>query len=143
MPPRGDWNWTSDCKCGHFYASTNEVTHCESCGEKIKYTKTVPPALLEYIYSLCKRGFNQHAEWATLDYLEKQLSDGCFSTVDEFFVKAEVERLNPSVLVIALSITFHGKQHLTQREQFLDKAEHKIIEALGKDRALELLKNRR
>jgi len=75
--------------------------------------------------------------------LEEHLSDGDFQFVDNWFNYADLDALAPVSILGALTISYWGKDKLTRRESFLQRAEIVLKEKLGEERAEKLLKNRR
>lgn len=78
-----------------------------------------------------------------IELLEEHLSDGDFAFVDKWFDYADLDLLSDSSIIGALSITFWGKDKLTRRDAFLQRAEIILKKRLGEERAEKLLKNRR
>lgn len=76
-------------------------------------------------------------------FLEEHCSDGDFAFVDRWFDHADLEVLSPTSIVGALSITYWGKNELTRRDAFLQRAEIVLKEKLGSERAEKLLFRRR
>lgn len=101
--------------------------------------------LLNILYVLCASRPDTWVDpWElALTVLNQWLSKNRFSTANEFLAEADVERLNATVLVSILTITFHGKQHLSERQKFLEKAETQMVKELGQDRTAKLLETRR
>jgi hypothetical protein len=75
--------------------------------------------------------------------LEEHLSDGDFQFVDNWFDYADLDALAPVSIIGALSISYWGKDKLTRREAFLQRAEIVLKEKLGEERAEKLLFRRR
>jgi hypothetical protein len=75
--------------------------------------------------------------------LEEHLSDGDFAFVDLWFDHADLDALSPTSIIGALSISYWGKDKLTRREAFLQRAEIVLKEKLGEERAEKLLFRRR
>ena len=75
--------------------------------------------------------------------LEGYCSDGDFASVDSWFDHADLDNLSDVSIIGALSITFWGKDKLSRRDAFLQRAEIVLKRNLGEERAERLLKNRR
>lgn len=75
--------------------------------------------------------------------LEEHCRDGDFAFVDSWFDHADLDALSPTSIIGALSITYWGKDKLTRRDPFLQRAEVVLKEKLGEERAEKLLKHRR
>lgn len=84
----------------------------------------------------------QMAAERVLDFLEARLSDAQFDEVDVFLENAKTEGLSPAVIITILTITYHAKDKLTKRDQFLADAEMTLNKRIGEDRAKALLLNR-
>lgn len=78
-----------------------------------------------------------------IELLEDHLSDGDFAFVDSWFDHADLDALAPVSIIGALSISYWGKDKLTRREAFLQRAEIVLKEKLGEERAEKLLFRRR
>ncbi len=78
-----------------------------------------------------------------LGWLEENLRHGNFELVDDYLARDNPERLTEVGMLIVLTITFHGKEHLANRNIFLEKVEPLLKARLGVERAENLLKNRR
>jgi len=75
--------------------------------------------------------------------LEEHCSDGDFAFVDNWFDHADLDALSPTSIIGALTITYWGKQELTRRDAFLQRAEIVLKDKLGEERAERLLCRRR
>jgi len=75
--------------------------------------------------------------------LEHHLSDGDFAFVDAWFDHADLDVLSPTSIIGALSISYWGKDKLSRRDQFLQRAEVVLKAKLGEERAEKLLFRRR
>jgi hypothetical protein len=80
---------------------------------------------------------------AVLGWLEERLREGHFNIVDMWLEKVPIEALNSTSIIAALTITFWGKDKLTQRDGFLARVEPVLKERLGEERANKLLLHRR
>ena len=86
---------------------------------------------------------NQKQVEDTLEFLEKNLRTGEFDIVNDWLINIDLNNLNSTSILAALTITFWGKTNLSNRIAFLDKAEVILKQRLGDVRAENLLKNRR
>ena len=75
--------------------------------------------------------------------LEEHLSNGDFQFVDNWFDYADLDALSTTSIIGALSISYWGKDKLSRRETFLQRAEIVLKEKLGEERAEKLLFRRR
>lgn len=66
-----------------------------------------------------------------------------WDAVDGFLNDLDPSKLTPVVIVLILTLTYPAKQHLRERDGFVNKAEAHLIEELGRDRALDLVEKRR
>lgn len=80
---------------------------------------------------------------AVLAGFEHWLSQGMFTQVDDLLRSVRIEKLSAASLVAILSITFHGKDKLKDRDAFVRRVEDRLKSELGDDRASDLLKSRR
>jgi hypothetical protein len=78
-----------------------------------------------------------------LSMLEGLLYNGRFKEVDTWLNECDVLTLPGLAVLMALTITAHGKDKLLHRDAFVIKAEQRFIDVYGKVRAEELIKNRR
>jgi hypothetical protein len=76
-------------------------------------------------------------------WLEDHLRHGRFNLVDQYLITVPVSELESSSIIGVLSITFWGKDKLSNRNIFLEQAESILKNRLGVERAENLLKNRR
>jgi hypothetical protein len=67
---------------------------------------------------------------------------GEFGEVDQYLLALPIHMLPPSVLVTALSITYHARDHLRVRKSFRDKCEEQLRTQLGDQRTDNLLRYR-
>ena len=74
---------------------------------------------------------------------ERLMRGGDFAAVDRMLDETDPNDLDPAPLLALLTITFHGKAHLTRRGAFLEQAEPSLVERLGAERAGQLLERRR
>lgn len=81
--------------------------------------------------------------YAAVGVLEDRLRKGQFKGADSFLERAPVEEMDPAVLLGMLTITFWGKERILGRPAFFVRAEARMIEVLGEERALKLLETRR
>lgn len=75
--------------------------------------------------------------------VEKLLRRGAFDEVDRMLDALDLDALDSTGILSVLTITWHGKAHLTTRDAFLARAEPVLVTRLGAERAERLLKNRR
>lgn len=75
--------------------------------------------------------------------LEPLLRKGEFTVVDAWLAREDPEDLDPVATLAALTITFWGKDKLTKRDLFLERAEVALKRQLGTQRAEALLRHRR
>ena len=80
---------------------------------------------------------------ALLNSLEKDLRFNRFSKVDNYLKNVSVIDLEAIDILVVLTITSYGKDHLPSRSIFLEQAESALKIKLGAERAENLLKNRR
>ncbi len=78
-----------------------------------------------------------------LEWLEGNLRHGRFDLVDQYLITVPASDLESSSIIGVLSITFWGKENLSNRKMFLEQAESILKIRLGEERAENLLKNRR
>jgi len=78
-----------------------------------------------------------------IDYLEENLRNSNFEAVDTWLNTSIVSELTDAGIIAALTISYWGKEKLTQREDFLSRAEPILKERLGEERAEKLLRFRR
>lgn len=74
---------------------------------------------------------------------ERLLRSDLFSHADELLLQLDETRLPPAALLGALTITFHAKDKLKNRDAFLVRAETKLRAELGDAHTEDLLKHRR
>lgn len=74
---------------------------------------------------------------------ERLLSAGNFAEVDRLLKVFPVDTASPLALVTITSITFHGKDQLHERTDFLARTEARLRGTLGDERAEKLLEHRR
>jgi hypothetical protein len=75
--------------------------------------------------------------------LEERLRNGDFAFVDNWLDRADLDSLASVSIIGALTITYWGKQELTRRDAFLQRAEVVLKRNLGEERAEKLLCRRR
>lgn len=92
---------------------------------------------------LCREGSEDEAADLMLDALEWHLRNGEFDDVDAVLVELEPARLGTAVLLVVLTITWHGRDDLLERDGFVLRAERALRERLGAARAEALLASRR
>ncbi len=78
-----------------------------------------------------------------LDFYEDALSNGHFGDVDKCLSDLAVSKCSTVDLLLIATITYHGKQHLTTRDNFITQLEEEFIKRLGYERAMRLLEYRR
>lgn len=74
---------------------------------------------------------------------EHWLHQNMFSQADELLTLYKIENCDPAMLLGILSITFHAKDRLKNRDDFLRRAEVRLRATLGDERADDLLRSRR
>lgn len=79
---------------------------------------------LSDIYELNSKNPRQAAE-QLLDTLEEKLQRSQFNDVQDMLNVIDVTKLEPSVLLVVLTITAHGKSHLPERESLLSVVRHR------------------
>lgn len=84
----------------------------------------------------------QRAVEITLANFEALLRAGDFAGVDELLECSPVDEDTPAEIVAILSITFHGKDQLRERDAFVERASAFLTDKLGAERARALMENR-
>lgn len=80
---------------------------------------------------------------ALLEGFELLLREGKFSAVDALLNLLDTDSMFPGELLVVLTITFHGKEHLKIRPTFVTRAEESLALQLGRERAGALMRERR
>lgn len=99
-----------------------------------------------YTIKLLKLIYNSEPRVASemlLGYIEKKLRDGEYAGVDRLLPALEPFKLAPETILTALTITWHAKEFLNERDDFLLRCETALQQKLGKERVEKLLANRR
>ncbi len=78
-----------------------------------------------------------------LQLLELWMRLGNFEGVDKFMDSIDVANCEPVILIGILTMTFHAKQQLYQRDCFLSRTEAQLRLSLGDVRTEALLRHRR
>lgn len=86
---------------------------------------------------------NQFQLETIVSLLEAQLREGNFDYVDKWMDHVDVESLADVSILGVLTITFWGKDKLSRRDAFLQRAEIILKQRLGEERAEKLLVRRR
>ena len=94
---------------------------------------------LEAMYKFVEQESSADALDILFDKMDSLMCAGEFALCDEILTEIDVKRLNITVTLGVLAITWAGKSHLKQRDQYFQRAKDHIIE-LDPDRAEELLK---
>jgi len=101
------------------------------------------PTELFAMYLLCQEQQDRPALERAVSTFENLLRGGHFNEADALLKAAVVTKLNPSVLLGILTITYHAKTELRERGGFLARSEPCLVRSLGADRAEKLLAVRR
>lgn len=95
------------------------------------------------LYLLCAGGRERLALLRLLKRFELDLRSGEFQHVDALLGELDPERLSPSVVLGALTMTYPASNQLARRGEFVASAERSLHNRLGADRAAALLQSRR
>jgi hypothetical protein len=98
--------------------------------------------------ALCAEGNEEDAISLALDEFEERLRTDQFEQVDALLGYLDPSQLDPSVTVMVLTITWHGKEDLRRRslyarDEFVRRAEAALRKKLTPERAEALLADRR
>lgn len=100
------------------------------------------PFFPQYQSDRCPICVQRSAEVLLARY-ERLLSAGNFAEVDRQLKTFPVDDASPLTLLAITSITFHSKDRLQERVDFLTRAEARLRATLGNERADNLLRYRR
>ena len=98
--------------------------------------------ILKEIYQLSADRRDQRATEVALRDFEQLLSDGEFVSVDGLLGYIDVDRVCATALLAILSITYHGKDRLPHRGNFMKRVRDRLAKELGEMRTEKLLMHR-
>lgn len=104
--------------------------------------------IADRIETLCAEGNEDDAMSLALDEFEERLRGDQLDQVDALLQYLDPNRLDPSVIVMVLTITWHGKEDLrlrglSARDEFVRRGEAALRTKLSPERAEALLADRR
>jgi hypothetical protein len=97
---------------------------------------------LPEVYTLVAEGRNDAAIDRVFGEIDDLLLGGAFSAVDDILLEVELAKLNTTLLVGFLTITFAAKTRLFGREDFVRRVEQRLL-VLAPDRIDGLLRGLR
>lgn len=78
-----------------------------------------------------------------LDFYNDNLIEGNFDLIDSCLSNMQLSHSSTVDMLLVATITYHGKKHLTTRDDFITRVEVELIKRHGEERALKLLELRR
>lgn len=94
---------------------------------------------LETVYRMCERNKNRAAIDTVFDKVERLLYDSEFASCDALLRLVDIHRINRSVVISILSITWAARNFLPYRNKFVEEVEYMLTWQVGKERAERLL----
>jgi hypothetical protein len=95
---------------------------------------------LEEVYRLNNEGTIEDATDLIFSTIDRLLCGNEFSAIDNILINIDIEKLSTSLMRSFLTITYAGKDHLKNRDDFYNIVEVKMKELKGEEKTKKILK---